>query len=90
MTTLLPTRPTTLQMPATKAKAKACPSVNPFDGKILKAFEELTNPQLKKAMNTAATCFEDWRPTTFAKRPVIVPQLANLMRDRVEEFSKLL
>jgi len=33
-------------------------SINPYDGKILKTFEELTDQQLETALKTAATCFE--------------------------------
>ena len=33
-------------------------SVNPYNGEVLKTFKELTNPQLEKAIKTAATCFE--------------------------------
>ena len=43
-------------------------SVNPYNGKILKTFKELTDQQLEKALKTAATCFETWRHTTYAKR----------------------
>ena len=42
-------------------------SVNPYNGKTLK-FEELTDEQLETALETAATCFETWRHTTFASR----------------------
>ena len=35
-------------------------SVNPYDGKILKTFKELTDNQLDTALGNAATCFEDW------------------------------
>ena len=41
-------------------------SVNPYDGKILKTFKELTDNQLETALGNAATCFENWRHTTFA------------------------
>ena len=42
-------------------------SINPYDGRILKTFRELTDKQLEQAIKTAATCFETWRRTTFAK-----------------------
>ena len=35
-------------------------SINPYDGKILKTFEQLTDLQLETALQTAATCFETW------------------------------
>jgi acyl-CoA reductase-like NAD-dependent aldehyde dehydrogenase len=55
---------------ATKSRSKplAYQSVMPFDGKRLETFKELTDPELKTAIKTAATCFETWRNTSFAKR----------------------
>jgi acyl-CoA reductase-like NAD-dependent aldehyde dehydrogenase len=41
-------------------------SVNPYNGKVLKSFKELTNRQLEKAIKTAAACFETWRLMTYA------------------------
>lgn len=63
-------------------------SVNPYDGKILKTFEELTNKQLEMALETAATCFETWRHTTFAERAAVVAKAAAIMRARIDEFAR--
>ena len=63
-------------------------SINPFDGKLLKTFEELTDPQLETALETAATCFDTWRNTTFAQRAAIVAKAAALMHARVDEFAR--
>jgi delta 1-pyrroline-5-carboxylate dehydrogenase len=51
-------------------------SVNPYDGKILKTFEELSDTQLETALATAATCFETWRHKTFAERAAVVAKAA--------------
>lgn len=92
MTTALATPPpipkSTTNKSTTKITAKAYQSVNPFNGKTLKTFEELTATQLEKALKTAATCFESWRHTTFAERAVILTKAASLMRERAEEFAK--
>jgi succinate-semialdehyde dehydrogenase/glutarate-semialdehyde dehydrogenase len=88
MTTLLASHPKTLKKPTTKVKANSYQSVNPYDGKTLETFEELTATQLEKAIKTAETCFESWRHTTFAERAVIVAKAATLMRERVDEFAK--
>ena len=92
MTTALATPPPTSKKTTTKAptkvKAKAYQSVNPFNGKTLKTFDELTATQLEKAIKTAETCFESWRHTTFAERAIIVAKAAALMRERAEEFAK--
>jgi succinate-semialdehyde dehydrogenase / glutarate-semialdehyde dehydrogenase len=63
-------------------------SVNPYDGKILQTFEELTDPQLEAALDTAAACFETWRHKTFAERAAVVAKAAAIMRERSEEFAR--
>jgi succinate-semialdehyde dehydrogenase / glutarate-semialdehyde dehydrogenase len=63
-------------------------SVNPYDGKILKTFEELTDKQLEGALETAATCFESWRRTTFAERAAVVAKASAIMRARIDEFAR--
>jgi len=49
----------------------------------------ITAAQLEKAIKTAAACFESWRHTTFAERAAIVTKAATLMRERTDEFAKL-
>ena len=63
-------------------------SVNPYDGKVLKTFEELTDKQLERALETAATCFETWRHKTFAERAAVVAKAAAIMQARVDEFAR--
>ena len=63
-------------------------SINPYDGNILKTFEELTDKQLETALETAATCFETWRQTTFAERAAVVAKSGAIMHARVDEFAR--
>lgn len=63
-------------------------TVNPYNGKLLKKFKELTDTQLERALKTAATCFEAWRQTTFAERAAVAKKAAAIMRERVDEFAR--
>lgn len=63
-------------------------SLNPYDGKILKTFEELTDKQLETALQTAAKCFETWRHTTFTERTAVLKRAAAILRSRVEDFAR--
>jgi succinate-semialdehyde dehydrogenase / glutarate-semialdehyde dehydrogenase len=63
-------------------------SVNPFDGKLLQNFEEITDKDLEKAIATAAARFDAWRTTTFASRSAILRKAAAIMRTRVDEFAR--
>ena len=70
MTTSFAGCPTSFGGPAPKAKVSAYQSVNPYDGKSFKAFEELTDRQLETAIKSAATCFEAWRNVSFSERKI--------------------
>ena len=63
-------------------------SLNPYDGKILKTFEELTDKQLESAVHTAVQCFETWRHTTFVERTAVLKRAAAILRSRVEDFAR--
>ena len=63
-------------------------SVNPFDGKVLKTFEDTTDTQLETAIATAAACFEIWRHKTFTERAVILAKAAAIMRARTDDFAR--
>ena len=63
-------------------------SINPYDGRTLQIFEELTDAQLETAIQTAANCFESWRKTSFAERATGVAKAASIMHKRVDEFAR--
>lgn len=64
-------------------------SVNPYDGKLLQTFEEFSGAQLETALETADTCFQTWRQTSFAERALIVAEVAELMNAKVDELARL-
>jgi succinate-semialdehyde dehydrogenase/glutarate-semialdehyde dehydrogenase len=64
-------------------------SVNPYDGRVLKAFEELSDQQLERSIETAATCFANWRRTTFAERALVAVKVAADMRGHIDELASL-
>ena len=51
-------------------------SINPFNGKHMKSFAEITDAHLEKALATAQGCFETWRHKSYAERAVIVAKAA--------------
>ncbi len=63
-------------------------SVNPYDGKILQTFEELSDQELESALERAASCFATWRHKSFAGRAIVVARAAAIMRLRIDEFAR--
>ncbi len=63
-------------------------SVNPFNGKKVEIFHELTNEQLEAKIAKAAVCCEMWRNKSYAQRAVIVAKAAELMHLDKDRFAK--
>jgi succinate-semialdehyde dehydrogenase/glutarate-semialdehyde dehydrogenase len=69
--------------------ASAYQSVNPFTGKTVKTFKELSDKQLDAAIGTAQTCYETWKQKTYAERAKIVAKAAAIMHEQANDFAKL-
>jgi succinate-semialdehyde dehydrogenase / glutarate-semialdehyde dehydrogenase len=63
-------------------------SINPYNGEIVKSFDEITDQKLDTAIAAAAACFGTWREVPFAERAVIVAKAAAIMRERADEFAR--
>jgi succinate-semialdehyde dehydrogenase/glutarate-semialdehyde dehydrogenase len=64
-------------------------SINPFNGKLLKSFEPLTDKQLEVKLAAAASCFETWRTRTYAERAAVAAKAASLMGSHIDEYARL-
>lgn len=64
-------------------------SINPFNGELVKSFEEHTDPQLETAIASAVSCFHSWKNLTFSEREFIVVKAAAIMRERADELARL-
>ncbi len=65
-------------------------SVNPFDNKLVKSFEEITDGQLEEKIATATACFATWKKTSYAERATIVNKAATLLRDQADHFAHIM
>jgi succinate-semialdehyde dehydrogenase / glutarate-semialdehyde dehydrogenase len=65
-------------------------SINPYNGELVKSFEEHSDQQLETAIATASTCFESWGKLHFKERATIVSRAAAIMRERTDELARLI
>jgi succinate-semialdehyde dehydrogenase/glutarate-semialdehyde dehydrogenase len=65
-------------------------SINPFDGKTLKTFKELTDKELEAKIATATACYGSWKNKTYAERSAIVAKAGEIMHARVDDFARLI
>jgi succinate-semialdehyde dehydrogenase/glutarate-semialdehyde dehydrogenase len=66
-------------------------STNPYNGQIVKSFDEIDDAQLESKLKAAQTCFDQvWRHKSFAERKAVLSRAAVLMRERTQEFAELI
>jgi len=65
-------------------------SINPFDNKLVKSFDDLTDKELETKLADAAACFETWKHTSYAHRAKIIARAAVLLHDQAESFAQIM
>jgi succinate-semialdehyde dehydrogenase/glutarate-semialdehyde dehydrogenase len=65
-------------------------TVNPYDNTVVATFDDLTDEQVQGVLAQAQTTFESWRQTSFAERTVVMKRAAAILRERSDEFARLL
>ena len=62
-------------------------SVNPFNGKLLQSFDQLTDKQLEEKLATAESCYKTWKHTSYAERAKIIAKASKMLAERADEFA---
>ena len=65
-------------------------SLSPFNGKLSKSFDEITNSQLETKIAAANTCFQSWRHKSYTERAVIIAKAGEILHKRADEFARIL
>ena len=66
-------------------------TTNPYTGKVVKTFDEISDKDLEAKLKQANDCFEnDWRNRSFAARKAILTKAATLMREQQQHFAELI
>ncbi len=62
-------------------------SLSPFDGTLIKSFEDISDLQFETKLATAQTCFESWRHKSYAERAAIIFTAAEILHSKAEAFA---
>jgi succinate-semialdehyde dehydrogenase/glutarate-semialdehyde dehydrogenase len=60
---------------------------NPFNGKLLMSFDDITDKEFEAKLAAAQSCYETWRHKTYAERAVIVAKAAVLLHEQADAFA---
>ena len=62
-------------------------SLSPFDGKLIKGFDDISAIEYESKLAAAQTCFETWRHKSYAERAVIIGKAAKLLHEQADAFA---
>jgi len=65
-------------------------SKNPYTGEVLKTFPDATDVEVATAIDNAHNAFLGWRAQSFADRGAVLQRTADLLRERAQDYAKLL
>jgi len=65
-------------------------SINPYNAEVLQSFKEVSAAELEEKLAAASSCFDIWAKKTYADRAKVLTRAAAIMRERPEEFAKLI
>jgi hypothetical protein len=62
-------------------------SLSPFDGKLIKDFDDINATQYEAKLAAAQACYDIWRHKTYAERAVIIAKAAKLLHEQADAFA---
>lgn len=65
-------------------------TINPATNEQLKSFESISKEEAMEKVKRAHETFQSWRSTSFDERKEIILAFAQQLRDRTDEFAKLI
>ena len=65
-------------------------TVNPYDNQVVATFDDLTDEQAMDVLAQAQSTFESWSQTSFAQRTAVIGHAAAILRERCDQFARLL
>lgn len=65
-------------------------SINPANLEILKTYPQMQPAEVNNIINSTNIAFEEWKETSFNFRSELMMKAANLLREKKEEYSRLM
>lgn len=66
----------------------AIQTVNPYNNKVVKSFEEMTDSEIDKSLTRATLTYEIWKKTSYEHRASLLHKVAKLMREKKESLAR--
>lgn len=68
----------------------AIETINPYNNKSVKKFDEISEKELESKIATADKTFQTWKNSSFAERSKLLNKVASLMKEKKRELSEMI
>jgi succinate-semialdehyde dehydrogenase/glutarate-semialdehyde dehydrogenase len=65
-------------------------SVNPATGQTIQTYEPMPDEEVRRIIDGTHAAFDRWRRTDLDERARLVHAVGSLLRDRAEEYARLM
>jgi succinate-semialdehyde dehydrogenase/glutarate-semialdehyde dehydrogenase len=65
-------------------------SINPASGELIRKYDEMSPEQVKNIIQDVHQTFLEWKKIGFAQRAEKLKKAAQILRDNVEEYARLM
>ena len=65
-------------------------AVNPTTGETIKDYQEMTPEEVRGIIDKSHDAFLGWRATSFAERAGLMKKAARILRDKAEDYARLI
>ncbi len=63
-------------------------SVNPFNNKLLKTYDEMSNQEVDSVIQSSQKAFEDWKRMPISRRASLMKNAGNVLRQNIKQYSE--
>lgn len=65
-------------------------SINPANEELIQEYAEMNDSEVSKILEQVNSAYQDWKLTSFSHRSQLMKNAAKVLRERKEEFAKLM
>lgn len=65
-------------------------SINPYDGKLIKEYDEYDDKKIEELLTQSEQCFQNWRKTEFSIRAKYMKKAGEILKSNKEEYAKII
>lgn len=65
-------------------------SINPFNNKLIKVYDEMSNEKIDSIIHSSQKAFESWKRIHIKERALLMKNAGNVLRQNIKQYSEIM